>query len=159
MSELAADRSAKLWLPNPTRNGTSIQDTQAIRIATVLVALVIIYLRMPDNFIRPQFWGEDGALFFKWAHETGARGLFMPFAGYFSTMPWLVALAAKLFSPEWAPWIYNYTGVGIALLAVYLATSPRLDMPLKPLLALAIVTVPQGYETLGALANSMWIMP
>src|SRR5437868_5420605 len=127
MSELAADRSAKLWLLGPARNGAGLQDTWAIRLATVLVALALIYLRMPENFIRPQFWGEDAAIFFKYVHEIGARGLLIPTAGYFITMPWLVALGAKLFSPEWAPWIYNYTGVGIALLGVYLATSPRFD--------------------------------
>ena len=87
MSELTADRSAKLWALDPTRDGTSIQDTSVIRIATVLVALVIIYLRMPENFIRPQFWGEDGALFFKFVHEIGAGGLLMPASGYFVTMP------------------------------------------------------------------------
>jgi hypothetical protein len=144
MSEPAATRS---WPPDSKR------------IATVLVALLIIYLRMPENFSRPQFWAEDGAVFFRLAHEIGARGLLTPVAGYFTTMPWLVALGAKLFAPEWAPWIYNYAGAGIALLAVYLATSPRLDLPLKPLLALAIVTVPDGGEILGALANSMWLMP
>jgi len=155
MSELIAARSSERWPLNLER----IQETWGVRIATVLVALLIIYLRMPDNFSRPQFWAEDGVVFFRLTHEIGVRGLLTPFAGYFITMPWLVALGASLFSPEWAPWIYNYAGAGIALFAVYLATSPRLDLPLKPLLALAIVTVPDGGEILGALANSMWIMP
>jgi hypothetical protein len=130
-----------------------------VRIATVLVALLILYIRMPYNFTNPQFWGEDGAIFFKYTEEVGLRSFLITTAGYYLTHPWLVALAAKLVSPAWAPWIYNYAGVAIALLAVYLATSPRFDMPLRPLLALAIVTVPQGYETLGALANGMWILP
>jgi hypothetical protein len=155
MSELAATRSSELWPLNAQR----IQETWALRIATVLVAALIIYLRMPENFTRPQFWAEDGTVLFRLAHETGASVLLRPYAGYFITMPWLVALGAKPFSPEWAPWIYNYAGAGIALLAVYLATSPRLDLPLKPLLALAIVTVPPGGEVLGAVANGMWIMP
>ena len=51
------------------------------RIATVLVALLIIYVRMPENFTRPQFWAEDGAVFFRLAHEIGARGLLTPVAG------------------------------------------------------------------------------
>src|SRR4029077_3262747 len=102
---------------------------------------------------------EDGAIFFKFTHERGISSFLITTAGYYLTHPWLVALAAKPFPPAWAPWIYNYTGVAIALLAVYLATSPRFDMPLRPLLALAIVTVPQGSETLGALANGMWILP
>jgi hypothetical protein len=155
MSALVAAKSAERWPLNLKRT----HETWGLRIATVLVAALIIYLRMPDNFSRPQFWAEDGAVFFRLAHEIGTRALLTPVAGYFITMPWLVALGAKLLSPEWAPWIYNYAGAGIALFAVYLATSPRLDLPLKPLLALAIVTVPDGGEILGALANSMWIMP
>src|SRR4029077_15424766 len=126
---------------------------------TVLAALLIIYVRMPENFTRPQFWAEDGVVFFRLAHAIGARGLLTPVACYFMTMPWLVALGAELFSPQWAPWIYNYAGAGLALFAVYLATTPTPDLPLKPLLALAIVTVPPGGEILGALANSMWLMP
>lgn len=155
MNATPAARSSGLWRLNPK----SIRETSGLRIATVLVAALIIYLRMPENFSRPQFWAEDGTIFFRLAHEIGARGVVTPYAGYFMAVPWLVALGAKLFSPQWAPWIYNYAGAGLALLAVYLATSPRLDLPLKPLLALAIVIVPPGGEILGALANSMWIMP
>jgi hypothetical protein len=137
----------------------TIWDSFQVRIATVLVALLILYIRMPYNFTNPQFWGEDGAIFFKFTHEVGIRSFLITTAGYYLTHPWLVAFAAQVVSPAWAPWIYNYAGVAIALAAVYLATSPRFDMPLRPLLALAIVTVPQGYETLGALANAMWILP
>jgi hypothetical protein len=44
-------------------------------------------------------------------------------------------------------------------LVVGLVTSPRFDMPYKPLLAAAVVVVPQGYEVLMNLINSQWLYP
>ena len=35
-----------------------------VRIAVVVVATAIYFIRMPGVFINPQFWGEDGGLFF-----------------------------------------------------------------------------------------------
>lgn len=158
MSELTAARSAKTFSEAISERAKTLGAFET-RIATVLVALLILYIRMPENFTNPQFWAEDGAIFFKFTSEIGIRGLLIQTAGYYITLPWLVAVVAKLFSPIWAPWIYNYTAVGLDLLVVYLATSPRFNMPLRPLLAVAVVTVPAGYETLGALANSMWVLP
>ena len=38
-------------------------------------------------------------------------------------------------------------------------TSPRLDLPYKPIAALAVVATPMGFEVLGGLANTQWILP
>ncbi len=80
-------------------------------------------------------------------------------AGYLVSTQRLVAIAASYFDPTSAPTIYNYAAVLLTLTVAFLATSPRLDMPGKPLLALAIVVVPMGYEELGTIANIQWILP
>jgi hypothetical protein len=113
---------------------------------------------MPFAFVRPQFWAEDGMLFLD-NRLLGITALKIPAAGYLFTIPRLVALVAGAF-PVWlAPWIYNYAALGAVLLLVGLVTSPRFDMPYKPLLAAAIVVVPAGFEVLMNLVNSQWLYP
>jgi hypothetical protein len=58
-----------------------------------------------------------------------------------------------------APTIFNAASIALTLVVVWLVTSPRLSLPAKPLLALAVVTVPAAYEELATLANSQWIFP
>jgi hypothetical protein len=130
-----------------------------LRLGIMIVALLVICLRMPNTLTDPQFWGEDGALFFSGAYIDGWRSLTAPAAGYLCTWQRLVALAAIPFGPSLAPTIYNYFAVLFALLAFWIVISPRLELPLRPLLALAIVVVPRGYEVLGTLTNTQWIAP
>jgi hypothetical protein len=89
---------------------------------------------------------ERGRHFFYSAYDDGWRGLVEPLAGYLCSLQRLVALVARLFSPTRGPAIYDYTAVFLTLLIIWLATSPRLDMPL---LGIAVVVVPRGYEVLG----------
>src|SRR5205085_5572106 len=109
MSDLAGARSTAS--PFTVIGARAIAgESLQVRIATVLVASLILYIRMPANFTNPQFWAEDGPAFFRLSEEFGFRSLLFPTAGYHMVLPWLVAIAAKIASPAWAPWIYNYAG-------------------------------------------------
>ena len=130
----------------------------AFRLAVVLIALAILYLRIPSDFVHPQFWGED-IDFFYGARYDGWKSLLIAPVGYLVTIQYLVAVLASYFSPASAPIIYNYTAILLTLIVVWLVTSPRLDMPCKPLLAIAVVIVPMGYEELGTITNIQWILP
>jgi hypothetical protein len=130
----------------------------AVRVAVVLAALLIFYLRMPTTFTNPQFWGEDIDLFYG-ARVDGWSALSTVMAGYLVCAQFLVAILANYFSPIAAPAIYNYAAIVLTLLVVWLVTSPRLQMPATPLLALAVVVVPMGYEELGTITNIQWILP
>jgi hypothetical protein len=153
--------SAKLWIK---AIGASKHEVplylQAIstRVGVVLLALAIIYLRTPTTFTNPQFWGED-ITWFADARYTGVSALITPVAGYLLTIERLVALLTSPFSPAFAPTIYNYADLLLTLLVVWIITSPRLDMPFRPLLAVAVVIVPMGREVLGTLTNIQWILP
>jgi hypothetical protein len=131
----------------------------SLRLGIMIVGLLVIFLRTPSTFTNPQFWAEDGVVFFGGTYIDGWRSLMAPAAGYLCTWQRLVALAAIPFGPSLAPAIYNYFAVLFALIAVWMVTSPRLDMPLRPLLALAIVVVPRGFEILGTTTNIQWIAP
>src|ERR1700682_3591629 len=82
----------------PTRN----RQTLIIRVATLLVALCVLFLRVPQTFTGPQFWGEDGTFFFS-AQEDGWPSLLLPIVGYFCSLQRLVALIAGLFPPTLGP--------------------------------------------------------
>jgi hypothetical protein len=130
----------------------------AVRGVVVLLALAIIWLRTPSTFTLPQFWGED-VYFFAMSRERGWAVLLQTLAGYHLTIQFLVGIFGSYFPPYWAPAIYNYSAVLLTLLVVWLVTSPRLDMPRKPLMALAVVIVPMGYEEIGTITNIQWILP
>jgi hypothetical protein len=150
----ASDIGARLW----KRVSCSKHAALAIRVAVVLVALAIIYLRTPTTFTNPQFWGEDVELF-RSARFDGWSALSNTLAGYLVSAQVLVAVLASYVSPIAAPAIYNYAAVFLTLVVVWLITSPRLHLPVKPLLAIAVVIVPMGYEELGTTTNIQWILP
>jgi hypothetical protein len=133
-------------------------SASGLRVAVVLAALVILYLRTPITFTHPQFWNED-ELFFTFSRLMGFSNLKMLLAGYLCTAQALVALLATCFRPEFAAAIFCYAAILMTLGVVYLLTSPRLDMPGKPLLAIALVTAPMGWEVLGSLAYCQWVLP
>jgi hypothetical protein len=132
--------------------------TPLLRVATVVIALAILYLRMPTTFTNPQFWGED-IIFFDESRAHGWSSLTVAVAGWLAGVQFLVACLAQYVSPVHAPAIYNGAAIALTLLVVWMVTSPRLDLSYKPLLALAVVVVPMGYEELGTLTNSQWILP
>jgi hypothetical protein len=113
---------------------------------------------MPTSFTNPQFWGED-ILFYNGSYLDGWASIATMVAGYRVVIQFLVAVLASYFSPAAAPAIYNYAAFALTLLVVWMVTSPRLDLPHKPLLALAVVIVPMGYEELGSITNIQWVLP
>jgi hypothetical protein len=71
----------------------------------------------------------------------------------------LIAVFAAYFPPAFATTILNFSAFALTLFIVWLATSPRFDIPFRPLIALAIVVVPMGFEALGTAADKQWIAP
>jgi hypothetical protein len=129
-----------------------------LQICIVFAALAILYLRMPASFTNPQFWAEDTG-FFTVSRLHGWGSLFTPMAGYLVFVQFLVAILASYFDPIAAPAIFNYSAFLLTMVVVWMVTSPRLDLPSKPLLAIAIVVVPMGFEELGTLTNIQWLLP
>jgi len=125
---------------------------------TVVCGLVL-YARMPDAFSHPQFWAEDGTIFFLDAHSGGWRALLDPYSGYLHLIPRAVAWLAELLPYELIPEAYFSVAVALTLFTCWLTLSPRLELPLKPLLALAIVAVPHDGEVWGTLTNVQWVLP
>lgn len=112
---------------------------------TLLFILLIAFFRKPDAFLNPQFWAEDGTIFFKYSYELGFKSIFLPYAGYMHLIPWLIAYAASFFPFSVAPIIYNYSSLAAVLFVCSKIFDSRLRIPHKPLFAVAIVLVPYSF--------------
>jgi hypothetical protein len=144
--------------PRLSEDRSASQCLSILRALVAMISLAILFWRMPTTFTNPQFWGEDSDFFFR-AYFEHWHILSTPVAGYLVSIQSLVAAASSYLPPVAAPFIYNYTAVLLILTVVWMSTSPRLDMPYKPLIAVAIVVVPMGYEELGTITNVQWVLP
>jgi hypothetical protein len=73
-------------------DGMTQQRRLIARLIVVAFAFVIIFIRMPNVFLHPAFWGEDGSIFFqlswldRWSSIiTGGT------AGYLTLFQWLLS--------------------------------------------------------------------
>jgi hypothetical protein len=127
------------------------------------LVLLILFVRKPDSFLNPQFWAEDGSIFFTQEVEHGARAHLLPYAGTFNEVPRIVASAAALLPYRFAPVLYNSAAVLLLLALIFKLYSPRLGLsggrPCPLPFALAVVLVPHpGGEVFACLANVQWIL-
>jgi hypothetical protein len=91
-----------------------------------LTALVLLASRRPDAVLNPQFYAEDGRVFFQDAYNLGWwTALFHPYGGYFHAVPRLTS-ALALLAPLWlAPLVLNLVALGLQALPVDLLLAPR----------------------------------
>lgn len=129
-------------------------------IAGIVIAIFILIIRKSDSLSNPQFWAEDGAIFFTQQYEYGSASIFTPYAGYLHIVPRLIAIFAdSFFSYANIPAVYNYMCLFITIIVIANCFSPRLQLPFKPLLALSIVIVPQTLnEVFFNITNLQWIL-
>ena len=125
------------------------------RLGWTLAFLLIFVLRIPDVVLNPQFWSEDGSVFFRQSLCNGPAAIGQVYDGYFHLVPRLVALAAQAFRPTYSPALYCAAALILTGLVLYLVQSPRLVLSLTPL---AIVLCPTGQETYGNLTNVQWYL-
>lgn len=125
---------------------------------TLLACAVILGARRPDLFYSPQFWAEDGTVFFQQAQTMGAAALWEPSAGYLHTVLRLVAWLAAWCDPALAPALYIAAAGGLTLYVAARTQSVR--FPLSPSIgyAMAVVLVPDAFEVLLNLTNVQWVL-
>lgn len=123
-----------------SRTSQRIEDGGTfIRAAVTALCGVILYLRTPDAFQHPQVWAEDGPVLFAGNLLHPWRSLVESYAGYFITVPRLTALIIGFLPFKLIPAGYFAVSVLLILLTCWMTLSPRLELPYKPLLAIAIV--------------------
>jgi hypothetical protein len=126
----------------------------------ILIAIALaLFARRPDAFISPQFWAEDGPIFFLQQYQYGASAIATPTAGYLLLIPRLIAFFSQtFFDYAHIPRIYSLSSLTATLLVASSILSPRLRIKYKGLLALSLVLIPHyGNEVFLTITNIQWI--
>jgi hypothetical protein len=124
-------------------------------VAFVLAALVLAW-RAPDSLTRPQFWAEDGTIFFAQQHGRLLPQLFSAYAGYLLWIPRLVAWVAAAFSAVHGPTLYNFAALATAAAGIASLRTLRLGGAGYVLLLAPLALTPTNGEAFGTLTNVQW---
>lgn len=125
-------------------------------------SFVVLGMRRPDALFNPQFWAEDGSVWYADTYNLGAiNTLFLPYAGYLGTFQRLIGAFTQLFPLIWGPLIFNLVAIFIQILPVTLVTSSRFSILIpslyvRLLIALIYLFLPNSAEIHANLTNSQW---
>src|SRR5579864_20053 len=111
---------------------TSARESASARwLGLAVVALLaagVVISRRPDAFTNPQFYAEDGTVWYSQAYNAGPwSALTIGYQGHYLTQPRLVALLAAPFGPGPAPLIDNICGLLFQIAPVLFLLSRRFD--------------------------------
>src|SRR5208282_5535350 len=97
-------------------------------VCLTLISFGLVASRRPDALFHPQFFAEDGVIFYQQAFNTGwLKALETPVAGYYDTISRLVAAVSMAF-PIWAaPPIFNVAAIAIQISPVWFFNTSRFD--------------------------------
>jgi len=126
-----------------------------------LLCFAALVSRSPSVVFRPQFWAEDGQLFYQQAHALGfLHTLIIPYGGYLLTLPRLTAGLSLLLPLFLAPLLFNLVALLVQCLpAVYLFSARMQNigpLPARILLAFLYIGVPNVAKVHGNLSNAQW---
>ena len=125
------------------------------RTAVGLTAGAILFSRRPSVLVDPQFWCEDGTVYFL-GRAGGWQGLWATQGNYLALVPRATAALANL-APLWyAPMIYAGAAVAVCVAAAVKASSPRVGLPYPVLAGLAVVAMPDMDEIATNVTNAQW---
>jgi hypothetical protein len=121
------------------------------QIAVFFIAAAIIFSRRPDALLKPQFYAEDGVLWYGDAFRFGwILALASPSGGYLNTLQRLIGAVAQLVPLHSAPVVMNLFGLAIQILPVNLLLSARCSawgpFPLRLLQTIAYLALPKTSE-------------
>lgn len=143
----------------PLREEASLSP--AAHVAILLIATGLLLTRRPDAFFNPQFWAEDGGIWFAQAHALGPWVPFrIPNTGYLQTISRLVAAISVLFPLRWAPTVFNFSALLIQLAPLSLLLTQRASilgrLPARLFFGLLYVCLPNSFEIHMNVTNAQW---
>src|SRR5260370_124194 len=77
-----------------------------------------LFLKSPDAFLNPQFWAEDGAIFYAQQYGKLWPQISTPYAGYLHFIPRLFAWLLSPIPPLYLPLSYNLSALLIDSICV-----------------------------------------
>jgi hypothetical protein len=133
---------------------------------TIVVSLVTAFLlaasRRPDVLLHPQFWAEDGAIWYSQAYKQGfVHTIFQTYAGYFGIANRFVASVSTLLPLHVVPLLFNALGLLFYILPIAIIISARFRHIIPYRLAafgisLLYLGTLNNAEIYGNLANLQW---
>lgn len=145
-------------LPSPSIIDQLRTVPLAKQIVVAVAVLMILALRAPDSWLHPQFWAEDGAVFFAQAQADPIQAFSVAYAGYWHVGPRLAAAAAAAAPVNWAPLAMAAAGAAIVGITAGLVASPRSTVPGGAFMAILIVLAPHDGEIFANSVNMQWFM-
>ncbi|MDD5010851.1 MAG: hypothetical protein PHQ00_01880 [Phycisphaerae bacterium] len=121
----------------------------------------ILFCRRPEALLEPQFFAEDGSVFFKDAYELSFLSSVMKtYAGYYHIVPRLFAEFASFFPVRLAPLLYNSFSLIIAAICFGWIWLPHFRHLIRSdftrLLLVLIFTLLPNQESLMKLSYIQW---
>ena len=108
------------------KNGTIAPSRSTYLLFGTLLAALLL-LRSPGSLLHPQFWAEDGTLFFQEAFNRGFLStILQPASGYLHSFPRLVAGFSLLVPMEQAPLVFNLAAFAVQLVPALYLLGPRM---------------------------------
>jgi hypothetical protein len=152
-----SDSGTDVWRAMEARAGLSSSS----QIVIFVVTLIAIFSRRPGALLHPQFFAEDGWAWYQQAYILGwLRSVSITQAGCLQMLPRLVTGLVLLFPMRWAPLIMNLAGAAVQVLPVNALLSRRCapwgPLPVRMLMALLYVILPNAPEIHIVLTNAMW---
>jgi hypothetical protein len=136
---------------NPVRHGIR-WPARYLALAGVLT--LVLFARRPDAILRPQFWAEDGTIFFLEQLQLGFwSALGNLYAGFPFLAQRLVAALGSLAPTAFVPLVYNVSAITITALTMATFSLPgfrhlvRAD-GVRMAVCVACVCIPAGQELL-----------
>jgi hypothetical protein len=125
------------------------------------VAAIAVVSRRPDVVLHPQFYGEDGVVWYAQAYNLGwLHALSLPEGGYLNTLPRLAAALALLVPFHAAPLAMNLLGIVVQVLPVNVLLSPRCaaygTLPVRLLAAAIYLALPNSNEVFVVITNAQF---
>jgi hypothetical protein len=154
---------ASVSSPHPAGHAAWLQALPAWCVQSVvfLVSFAILVSRRPETVFRPQFWSEDGWLFYAQAYNSGLfHPVFWAHSGYLHLFPRLIADLAQFVPLVYAPLLFNLVALGLQILPVQLLISARLaalgSLPTRLLLGLLYLALPNSSEIHANITGAHW---
>lgn len=121
------------------------------------VSIVLHILRQPQAFLHPQFWAEDGKVFFQQDFYFGPGAFLKTYAGYLHLWPRVWVFFFGFLPLLWLPFVYKLFSLFTHALLLTVIASKRFPGShlQKAMCMLIIPLVPHDGEAYLNLANSI----
>lgn len=142
----------------PLSSGHGARTEGGAVIATLAAVAFLILLKTPNDLTIPQFWAEDGAIFFQQQFGHIQPQLFETYNGYLHAVPRFVAWFATFFNLKHSPFVYNLAALLVDASAItYFAFKSRFLAPIWLTILIFMVT-PSSNVVMGNLTNVQWFL-